>query len=130
MGAENLSIRSGAETRMKFSDFLGSVGLARRVLAQQVFRLIFQVIEIWIGRERSDWHDELPFVCPRSASNGRKLVRKNELLRPGGLLSFPRTGCALVRSADIKSSALRDQLVEMVKFTVMLALVSTASVPW
>src|ERR1700689_938607 len=26
---------------------------------------------------------------------GRKLVRKNELLQPGGLLSFPRTGCAL-----------------------------------
>jgi len=26
---------------------------------------------------------------------GRKLVRKNELLRSGGLLSFPRTGCAL-----------------------------------
>jgi hypothetical protein len=26
---------------------------------------------------------------------GRKLVRENELLQPGGLLSFPRTGCAL-----------------------------------
>jgi hypothetical protein len=26
---------------------------------------------------------------------GRKLVRENELLRSGGLLSFPRTGCAL-----------------------------------
>jgi hypothetical protein len=26
---------------------------------------------------------------------GRKLVRDNELLQSGGLLSFPRTGCAL-----------------------------------
>ncbi len=26
---------------------------------------------------------------------GRKLVRENEFLRSGGLLSFPRTGCAL-----------------------------------
>jgi len=26
---------------------------------------------------------------------GRKLVRENELLQSGGLLSFPRTGCAL-----------------------------------
>lgn len=26
---------------------------------------------------------------------GRKLVRENELLRSGGLLSFPQTGCAL-----------------------------------
>jgi len=26
---------------------------------------------------------------------GRKLVRENESLRSGGLLSFPRTGCAL-----------------------------------
>jgi hypothetical protein len=26
---------------------------------------------------------------------GRKLVRENQLLRSGGLLSFPRTGCAL-----------------------------------
>jgi hypothetical protein len=26
---------------------------------------------------------------------GRKSVRKNELFRSGGLLSFPRTGCAL-----------------------------------
>src|SRR5947209_2428757 len=26
---------------------------------------------------------------------GRKLVRENKLLRSGGLLSFPRTGCAL-----------------------------------
>ena len=31
---------------------------------------------------------------------GRKLVRKDELPESGGLLSFPRTGCALLRSGD------------------------------
>jgi hypothetical protein len=31
---------------------------------------------------------------------GRKVARENELLRSGGLLSFPRTGCAL-RASEI-----------------------------
>jgi len=31
---------------------------------------------------------------------GRKLVRESELLQSGGLLSFPRTGCALLRDGD------------------------------
>src|SRR6267143_7084371 len=53
------------------------------------------MIEIRIRWEASYWHDELPFVRPRSAFMGRKLVRENEWLRSGGLLSFPRTGCAL-----------------------------------
>jgi len=35
---------------------------------------------------------------------GRKLVRENGLLRSGGLLSFPRTGCAL-RASVILSRA-------------------------
>jgi hypothetical protein len=32
---------------------------------------------------------------------GRKSVREDELLQAGGLLSFPRTGCALLRSIDL-----------------------------
>ena len=43
---------------------------------QQVLRLMLEVIEIGIGREWSDRHDELPFVRPRSALTGRKSVRK------------------------------------------------------
>ena len=31
---------------------------------------------------------------------GRKLVRENEFLQAGGLLSFPRTGCALRASGS------------------------------
>jgi hypothetical protein len=40
---------------------------------------------------------------------GRKLVRENELLRSGGLLSFPRTGCAL-RASVILSREKRSRL--------------------
>jgi hypothetical protein len=32
---------------------------------------------------------------------GRKLVREDELYKQGGLLSFPRTGCALLRCENI-----------------------------
>jgi hypothetical protein len=39
---------------------------------------------------------------------GRKLVRENELLRSGGLLSFPRTGCALC-AAVVLSRALKSR---------------------
>ena len=41
---------------------------------------------------------------------GRKLVRDNELLQSGGLLSFPRTGCALSRSGELITRA--DKAVE------------------
>src|SRR5258708_17150927 len=41
---------------------------------------------------------------------GRKLVRENELLRSGGLLSFPRTGCALSRFADLITRAVKSAL--------------------
>ena len=42
---------------------------------------------------------------------GRKLVRENELLRSGGLLSFPRTGCALCASGILpRAGNLRAEL--------------------
>src|SRR5260370_16622179 len=41
---------------------------------------------------------------------GRKLVRENELLRSGGLVSFPRTGCALSRFADLITRAVKSAL--------------------
>ena len=74
------------------------------MLLEQVLGLILEVVEVGIGWEASYRHDELPFVCPRSALTGRKSVRESELLRPGGLLSFPRTGCAL-RAAEIIAHA-------------------------
>jgi len=38
---------------------------------------------------------------------GRKSVREDKLYEQGGLLSFPRTGCALLRCEDV-STACRD----------------------
>jgi hypothetical protein len=61
---------------MKFSESLGSLGRASSVFLQQIFRLIFEVIEVWIRGQASYWHNELPFVCPRSAMVGRKSVRE------------------------------------------------------
>jgi hypothetical protein len=95
VGVEDFNVRGPTETRVKFPDPLGYSWSAGGMLLQQVLRLILEMTEIRIRWEASYWHDELPFVCPRSAFVGRKLVRENELLRSGGLLSFPRTGCAL-----------------------------------
>jgi hypothetical protein len=49
------------------------------MLLEQVPGLILEVIEVGIRREASYRHNELPFVCPRSALMGRKLVRENEI---------------------------------------------------
>jgi hypothetical protein len=53
------------------------------------------MIQVRIRWQASYRHDELPFLRPSPQFMGRKLVRKNQLSLPGGLLSFPRTGCAL-----------------------------------
>src|SRR6266550_6006653 len=70
--AENFSVRSPIKTWMKFSEPLGHPWVAGSVIPQQVFRLIFQMIEVRIRWEASYGHDELPFVSPRSAFTGRK----------------------------------------------------------
>jgi hypothetical protein len=49
------------------------------MIAQQVLRLVFEMVEIRVWWELSYWHDELPFARPMSAGVGRKSVRKNEL---------------------------------------------------
>jgi hypothetical protein len=71
------------------------------MILEQIFRLIFKVFEVGIGWKRSYRHNELPFVCPGPHVEGRKSVRETNCDRPGGLLSSPRTGCALLRSADL-----------------------------
>jgi hypothetical protein len=42
------------------------------VIADQIFRLVAKTIEAGPGRELTDWHNELPLVCPMSAVLGRK----------------------------------------------------------
>ncbi len=74
-GAEDCGVSGSAEAGKKFPDSLGHGGVVRGVSADQIFRLIFEVVEIRIGRERSYRHDELPFVCPGPHIEGTKSVR-------------------------------------------------------
>ena len=101
MGVEDFSVRGAAEMRVEFPQALGHAWSACSMLLEQVLGLILEMVEVGIRWEASYRHDELPFVRPKSAFMGRKLVRENELLPSGGLLSFPRTGCALLRYQDI-----------------------------
>jgi hypothetical protein len=72
LGVEDPGVRGTTETRMKFPDALGYCGSARGELFQQVPGLIFEMNEAWIRWEAPYRHDELPFVCPRSANYGQK----------------------------------------------------------
>src|ERR1700690_713369 len=65
---------------MKFPGPLGGSQVAGRVVAQQVFGLILQMIEVGIGGEASYRHDELPFVGPRSAFDGQKVSSQNRVV--------------------------------------------------
>ena len=76
---EDFGVGRMMESGMKLPDALRYLRRARSMSSQQVLRLMFEVIEIGIGREWSYRHDELPFVRPRSALTGRKSVRKDEL---------------------------------------------------
>src|ERR1700676_4482171 len=67
------------------------------------------MVEGWIRWEAFYRHDELPFVCPRSAVYGQKVSSLERFLRAGGLLSFPRTGCALRAEVSL-SRADRDRV--------------------
>ncbi len=58
------------------------------VTTEQILGLMPEVVEVGAGREGSNRHDELPFVCPGPHLEGRKSVRKNELNVPGGLCPF------------------------------------------
>src|SRR5215472_9605694 len=96
-GREDLGVSGPAHARMKFPDSLRGFGKAGVMISEQVLGLILQMIKVGIGWQASYRHNELPFLRPRSACMGRKSVREAELLLSGGLLSFPRTGCALLR---------------------------------
>ena len=56
-----------AEARVKLPDPLGGIRAAASVFSQQVFGLMFEMIEIGMGWEGSYGHNELPFLRPRSA---------------------------------------------------------------
>jgi hypothetical protein len=62
---------------MKFSPLLRHGWDAGRMILQQIFGLIFQMVEVWIRGEASNWHGELPFVSPRSAFDGQKVSSWN-----------------------------------------------------
>src|SRR6478609_801006 len=95
-------IRRFRPARMEFTDALRRGGTMRSMILQQVFCLIFEVIEVRILRKNSYGHGELPFVAPAVRFvPGRKSVRNLNFRQQGGLLSFPRTGCALLRSANL-----------------------------
>jgi hypothetical protein len=70
---EDFSVRGPVETRMEFPEPLGRCLVAGIMILEQVFRLISEVIEVGIRWEASYRHDELPFVCPRSAIYGQKV---------------------------------------------------------
>src|SRR6185312_9291964 len=95
MSFEDFRICSLAKLRMKFTDALRHCAIPPCVRFKQILCLMLEVIQIGIGRENSGWHDELPFTRPESASEGQKVSSYSQLCKSGGLLSFPRTGCAL-----------------------------------
>jgi hypothetical protein len=72
LSGENLGVCGSFESWMKFPDALRRSCVVGGMFLQQVFGLVFEVIEIRIRWEASDRHGELPFVCPRSALKGRK----------------------------------------------------------
>ncbi len=69
---EDFGIRQPGEARVEFAESLGCIQGASSVIADQIFRLVAKMIEAGTGRELTDWHNELPFVCPMSAVLGRK----------------------------------------------------------
>jgi hypothetical protein len=67
LGSKDRGIRSAREAGMEFADELGRSQGAGSMGFDQVFGLVLQLVEIGMGRKDSNWQDELPFVCPRSA---------------------------------------------------------------
>jgi len=95
---EDFRIGAFRPSRMKFANSLRHGRIPRRMSLQQIFGLIFKVFETGIRRESSNWHDELPFLRPVSASlQAESQFVIEVVVEQGGLLSFPRTGRALLR---------------------------------
>ena len=77
---EDLSIRGSFEMRMKLPDTLRCGWIAHGMIAEQVFGLVLEMIEIRVRRKGLYRHDELPFRCPGPHLEGRKLVRDTNCL--------------------------------------------------
>jgi hypothetical protein len=52
---------------MELADHLRRAQAVGGMSLDEVFGLVLQLVEVGIGWEDSYRHDELPFVCPRSA---------------------------------------------------------------
>src|SRR5580693_5023325 len=59
-GSEYFLVGSSAEARMKLPDLLGDCRIARSVAFEQIFCLVFKVVDAGIWRKRSNGHNELP----------------------------------------------------------------------
>jgi hypothetical protein len=66
-GSKDDLIRRARKAGMEFADELRRRKTAGGMGLDQVFSLVLELVKIGIGREDSNRHDELPFVCPRSA---------------------------------------------------------------
>ncbi len=69
---KDLRIRATFEARMKLANHLSALRQTRRMLLQQIFSLMFQMIEIPLRRENEYRHNELPFARPGPLAMGRK----------------------------------------------------------
>jgi hypothetical protein len=66
-GGEDGGIRSAPEPGMELADELPGRQGACSVALHQVFGLLFEMVEVGMGREDANRHDELPFLSPGSA---------------------------------------------------------------
>src|ERR1035438_5915752 len=80
LGVEDFRIRRLSESRMKFSQLLRKGWKAGSMILEQIFRLIFQMVEVGIRWEASYRHGGLPFVSPRSACDGQKVSSWNRIV--------------------------------------------------
>jgi hypothetical protein len=64
LGGKDGFVGKALKARMEFANELRRSQRAKGVGLPQVFGLLFEVVEVGMGRELSYRHDELPFVCP------------------------------------------------------------------
>jgi len=97
LGSKDGGVCGALKTGMEFADQLRSTLAAGGMGFDQVFGLMLKLVEAGMGREGSDRHDELPFVGPGSAYSRAESQFAKRIVLARWTLSFPRTGCALVR---------------------------------
>jgi hypothetical protein len=71
-GLEDLSIGRTRKPWMKLSNLLRGERIVLSVTTEQILGLMLEVVEVGLGWELSNWHGELPLVCPGPRFAGRK----------------------------------------------------------